>query len=1120
MKKFFWLMLTILLIPYLQFILRAAPVVAETFVSSQQLLSTNQLSASIKSKTIDDKVDWIINYNKSETKQPQQLKVQVLINGLPLTVNELVEGSQVDWKDSTDKKAQNWLSWSNATSTQKTGTLEFTTIANVTSLAVGFQVDEIAGNKLNENCLSLADSQLKQVDLTKGQTSINALSDSSSDTTVASSDITNITSTQNSQNTKVTSSTTQTSDSSTTSGTPPKIKLNEIEGSYAGYQTPEPRSLQSATDISVRDPFDYTKGEMGIYPTNQTHNYSSNENSENLENFDFSQQDNQRVPTRSVINQKNNFEMDYHTYNDGAIKKIVMPTSDPSRFKVQLDIIGKALKKSNPIDIALVLDKSSSMNFDLAGNKASTTQNSLWKVLQSAVGDFTNQLLNSDNDGAIRLGLADFGSKSEYSGRVVAQYSDGTPATQYENQTVYADIGKFKNGSAFTDQASQVMNHSIVSNAPGENSGTPTFMGLDGGYKLLTDTKYGARANAEKVLIVLTDGLPTYAPNSSYYNKGLDTTGIVRSSSRSNDKDTYSSSIKYEMKDDGRQYTGYGPINNYTEELWTGDGTETQTNINSVVNANGDYAQARSRQAKTVKTYSIGFTTKENAKNVLRAIGSNGNFSASNQNELIDALNQLKTSLSDSIKDGAVLDPMSPYVTYQKDAKISGLKIKSDQIQVVAQQDVDYAQVVQSDFSEQDNELGLSNLNLGGDSSEREGVRLTYTVELKPQYRDGKFYPANGTTYLVNQSGTTLSTDYFAVPSIRNVPLPYDLALKKTDGQGQALSGAKFTLSDGDLKSAVEVTSEKNGAIRFDGAQLHENESYRLTETSPPNGYQLDSAGPWTIKIVAGSVTVEDRQGQIQSLNVTKQADVNEAGPLLADKSGDYTIVNKKVPTFGLKINKMDLEKKQGDSYQKITGTALKHAEFTAVSVSKNAQQGYYTETGKDVYGDVSDGQDVRFTNLTWVTGEFAYVIQENTAPTGYQCDDKDGVLIYYDQGQKAWQIIAAQKDKLGNWQKVTNGILRTQSVSYPVTYDSDYQMQSSGDQLDVPVPLKIQWEESRHSATSTDEGTLQFNLLNEPNEPVLLPHTGGIGRSLFISCGLITIIIVGIYFHRKKEVA
>ncbi|MGO2890827.1 MAG: LPXTG cell wall anchor domain-containing protein, partial [Enterococcus devriesei] len=72
----------------------------------------------------------------------------------------------------------------------------------------------------------------------------------------------------------------------------------------------------------------------------------------------------------------------------------------------------------------------------------------------------------------------------------------------------------------------------------------------------------------------------------------------------------------------------------------------------------------------------------------------------------------------------------------------------------------------------------------------------------------------------------------------------------------------------------------------------------------------------------------------------------------------------------------------------------------------------------------------------------------------------------------------------------------------------------------DVPVPLKIQWEESRHSATSTDEGTLQFNLLNEPNEPVLLPHTGGIGRSLFISCGLITIIIVGIYFHRKKEVA
>ena len=44
-------------------------------------------------------------------------------------------------------------------------------------------------------------------------------------------------------------------------------------------------------------------------------------------------------------------------------------------------------------------------------------------------------------------------------------------------------------------------------------SGTPTFLGVDAGYRMLTDTSnYGARSDSVKVLIILTDGQPTFWP--------------------------------------------------------------------------------------------------------------------------------------------------------------------------------------------------------------------------------------------------------------------------------------------------------------------------------------------------------------------------------------------------------------------------------------------------------------------------------------------------------------------------------------------------------------------------------------------------------------------------------
>ncbi|XHB95340.1 vWA domain-containing protein [Lactococcus garvieae] len=158
---------------------------------------------------------------------------------------------------------------------------------------------------------------------------------------------------------------------------------------------------------------------------------------------------------------------------------------------------------------------------------------SKWEKLHDAVQDFSSQLLSSNN-GAIRLGLGSFGS--------------------IKDKSVFAEIGKFPNGSSFTDDPTQLMNQSIIKDSPQFDSATPTFMGVDAGYKMLNDVKYGVRSDAEKVLIVLTDGLPTFYPKTQNYNNELDTNGV--NVQNLNDSDEYTLSNTWQ-----KEYFGeMGPL--------------------------------------------------------------------------------------------------------------------------------------------------------------------------------------------------------------------------------------------------------------------------------------------------------------------------------------------------------------------------------------------------------------------------------------------------------------------------------------------------------------------------------------------------------------------------------
>lgn len=491
-----------------------------------------------------------------------------------------------------------------------------------------------------------------------------------------------------------------------------------------------PKITTPRIDVNPNDPFTYVNDNTGIYPTHHTQNYTTNQSSDNIQNFDFSKENSEVTPTENVLDTGiMDFENGYHSYSDAYVKKIVIPTDDPNNFKIQLDVIGKALKETQPVDIALVLDKSSSMNDSIS------LGTSKWNQLHDAVQDFSSQLLSSNN-GAIRLGLGAFGSE--------------------EDSSVFAEIGKFSTGSTFTDNSTDLMRQSIIKDQPRDGSATPTFMGVDAGYKMLNDPKYGVRGDAEKVLIVLTDGLPTFYPNTNNYNNELDTNGIKIQSL--GDIDEYSLS------------------NSWSTKYFKGNGSTTAWNTDECIPPTIDYIEGQNSRFSNVLKYSIGFGTSRDAFEVLEAMGEDGHYSAANEEDLIDALDQLKNRLSNSIQNGIVTDPMSEFVTYKGNPELSALKVENGALTEIKQGTANfpaYASDVQ--VVPENNQVTLNSLNFGGTKTEKDGIRLTYNVELKEEYRDGKFYPANAATYLLNQKTAEGTVDYFAVPSVKNLSKPKPL---------------------------------------------------------------------------------------------------------------------------------------------------------------------------------------------------------------------------------------------------------------------------------------------------------------------------------------------------------
>lgn len=842
----------------------------------------------------------------------------------------------------------------------------------------------------------------------------------------------------------------------------------------------------SSNSLTTADPFNYIKNGDVAYPKQGTSTYQNGTTDEDIVNYDFSQSSSEGQSSIKNIFGSGalTFDNGYHYYqNDGYVKKIVMPTNDPTQFKVRLDMIGEELETTKPVDIAMVLDASSSMNYRMQDDKPpGRNEKSRWRTMKDSVDDFANQLIgpssNNINNDNVRIGFASFGSWGN---------------------VPFSKIGKFSSNASFTSDYDQLLKSSIYTptEAP-RNSGTPTFLGVDAGYRMLTDTSnYGARSDSVKILIVLTDGQPTF------WNSGSYTSLSYHSWRPTTDYDYFSTS-------------------NYS-----GNGVQSEPNHTSTIN----FVNQRANANPGVSKYSIGISTVTDSdiKSVLKALGPDGTFEASNQQELMDTLDEIRTSISKSIQKGSLIDPMSQYVTLNTNSiQTYDLKVDSNSNSISA---TGSNRSVKTD----NNQISIDDLSIG----KNEGVRVEYTVSLKQEYWDGQFHPANGTTYLQNNKLSPAQYLHFAVPSIKydtfNLPVQkiwddqnnqyqtrQDIILQLqsfVNNTWQNVSDKTFAINasatDDQLKGVISGIPSKDDAnqpIKYRLVELFGNTEQAVNGYATPS-YSTPREITYT-DIVNGNVSKDKPLAVTNTLlktaiSFTKVGNDNQT-PLAGAEftlyaSDGKTQIGSPVTSDKNGLVKFDQQVPIGKYLIKETKTPLGYVKASDINISVTAQNGQLVISGlptgskiKNILDDFKLIITKKDNNGNAVSGVKFKLVGSNNYNKEQESDASNGNVFTF-QGLKPGKYALTETKTPEKYVGLKQDVIILIGDDGKVTIDGQ------------PLP---------DQPITTTGNIIKLDVTNTIKG--ILPSTGGSGRTGYFIASLIFMglvaIIGGILYYRNRR--
>ena len=830
------------------------------------LISNDDLEVSVTIETEDDQTTWLVHYSKFKQTETSLL-VRALDNDVNLTLTPIE-----NWKEKVDGWYQEISTESNS------GVLRFVSANDLESLEIqiGLQtVDHSEPFEFESFSIHLNDF----ISITEPiEKDINN-EDQSNDLVVPD---------QGENENNDSFETVEGDDGETIFVIDSLDKLEDVQE--------EILRLANNTVNTYVDPFEYESNELGVFPKHNTEVFIGGSNSKTTLNYNHAVKSpiNTEPDSTNAFGSNRDFLNGYHLFpqetGEGVLtKKTVKPTNIPNQFEIELDIIGGDDPQSSPIDVVLTIDKSASMNFNINGSTPNVNQKSRWQLLRQAVDEFTSELLVPEND--IQMALTSFGSVG---------------STQ-----PWTDIAKFGEDIYFTSKATDITSSPLYTEEI-PSSGTPTFLGIESGMFVLES----ARPEAAKFLILLTDGVSTFAPGAEY--TGLENARVTRNS----DKDRYS-------------------LDNVMTPTWNqkiyflGNGTSSSNVSDYTTRTNERFDKLYDESNVTKVNYfgmSFGAQSVEDEKLIkmlLDNFGKQGVFDATTVSGVNDAflkIENLITELIGTFINGLLVDPMSEFVTMIANTfNTSALSLSSAGIDSVPVRNKNgtvnetapqYAKNVVVDQlpDENGNEIKLSSMTLGDDGTKRLGYRINYTVQLKDQYLDGKFYPTNGPTRAAEHDATEAIG--FAVPSVR-VPAE-TFEFKKVGEDGLPLAGAVFELRrEGVLVDTI--TSDENGILKLENLVFG---SYILKETEAPLGFERIEEIPFKVE---QGLPVHNGLLRITGLDSYKDS---QGVITITNKLLDYEINILKVDNYGNAVKAVRFKLVGPGINQEMGGSGLNSNEF------------------------------------------------------------------------------------------------------------------------------------------------------------------------------------------------
>ena|GEM_PF-451585 len=469
----------------------------------------------------------------------------------------------------------------------------------------------------------------------------------------------------------------------------------------------------------------------------------------------------------------------------------VEDTYEDGKFDVKLEVEGsvETIANNEKLDIVLVVDRSGSMN-----------SHDRMENAKKAAKNFVDKLIDGGN-GKVRIGLVSYaGVKKDKYGNEVPELT--TTVLQDNSSNLNSIINGY---NAYSGKA----------------AGTFTQAALREANKLFENN------DNEKIIVLISDGLPTY----SYNNKTKPDYKQIQKANKNEYKEGYeiwSVPVNENGKLDTKEWKkGYRADSYETgwflKTKWTyvpyyvkliplieGKGGST-----SVDDKARTISEAKSIKDKGVRIFSVGIGVDNEGEGLLRNVASQGHYSDANgsASDLGKLLNEIADQLKFAVSNADLELVMNDKVEFKNADDLKKIEVKVENKNSGAET-ADKSRAIKktAKWDATTKTLSFSGITLDKD----EVLNIKYKAELVETYKDGGFKPLNASAVLYPKGKQAESDNKleFNIPNVKDMKT-VNLTINKQWVGGKVPAGVesvKFNINAGntELEEVVEVRSNEN----------------------------------------------------------------------------------------------------------------------------------------------------------------------------------------------------------------------------------------------------------------------------------------------------------------------